>query len=206
MKNYHKTSLKHEIRPMAFKFNASFGHFSLKIQNLKDKESNDMQKKISDIKNVWSQVYHDNPFNYFFLEERFKSQNKKDIYFAKLFKIFTALSIVISCLGLFGFSLLVSMKRLREIGVRKTFGASSINILVIFTKGYLGSLGIAVIIGIPIAYSLMTMWLKNYAYRIDIGFWSISFAVLSLTLIFLITVSYHTIKSSNANPVTILRD
>jgi len=206
VKNYHKTSLKYEIRPMAFKFNASFGHFSLKIQNLENKDNNDLQKKISDIKRAWGQVYPDNPFNYFFLEERFKSQDREDVYFGNLFKIFTVISIVISCLGLFGFSLLVSMKRLREIGVRKTFGASSINILVLFTKGYLGSLAIAVIIGIPIAYYLMTMWLRNYAYKIEIGFWPILYAVFSLTLIFLFTVSYHTIKSATANPVTILRD
>ena len=206
VKNYHKTSLKYEIRPMAFRFNVSLGHFSLKIQSLEDKNNNDLQKKVSDIKNVWGQVYPDNPFNYFFLEERFKSQYKEDIYFGNLFKIFTVLSIVISCLGLFGFSLLVSMKRQREIGVRKVFGASATNILVIFIKGYLGSVVIAVIIGIPIAYSLMTIWLRNYAYRIEIGFWPVSFAVLSLTLIFLFTVSYHTIKSATTNPVTILRD
>jgi putative ABC transport system permease protein len=204
VKNYHKTSLKYEIRPMAFKFNASFGQFSLKIRNLED--NNQMQKKLSGIKDAWGQVYPDNPFNFFFLADRFKSQDKQDIYFGKLFKIFTFLSIVISCLGLFGFSLLVSMKRLREIGVRKVFGASATDILVIFFKGYLGSLGVATIIGIPIAYSLMTFWLSNYAYRIEIGFWSISYAVLSLTLIFLFTVSYHTIKSSTANPATVLRD
>jgi len=206
VKNFHKTSLKYEIRPMAFKINASFGQFSLKIQNLEAKDSNDLQKNISDIKNVWGQVYPDIPINYYFLEERFKSQDKEDIYFGKLFKVFTVISIVISCLGLFGFSLFVSMKRLKEIGVRKVFGASSTNILLIFIRGYLGSLGIAAVIGTPIAYSLMTMWLRNYAYRIEIGFWPISLAVLSLTLIFLFTVSYHTIKSSTGNPVTILRD
>jgi len=203
VENFHKTSLKYEIRPMAFKINGGFGQFSLKIQNL---ENQDLQRKISDIKNVWGRVYPDIPINYYFLEERFKSQDREDIYFAKLFNIFTAISIVISCLGLFGFSFLVSMKRLKEIGVRKVFGASAINILLMFIRGYLGSLGIAAIIGIPIAYSLMTMWLRNYAYRIEIGLWPISIAVLSLTLIFLITVSYHTIKSSTANPVTILRD
>ena len=204
VENYHKTSLKYEIRPMAFRFNISWGHFSMKIQNLED--NNDLHKKVSGIKNVWDQVYPDNPFNYFFLEERFKSQYKEDVYFGKLFQIFTTLSIVISSVGLFGFSLLVSMKRLKEIGVRKVFGASAISILVIFIKGYLGSLGIAAIIGIPIAYSLMTMWLRNYAYKIEIGLWPILYAVLSLTLIFLFTVSYHTIKSATANPVTILRD
>ncbi|WP_255517946.1 ABC transporter permease [Fulvivirga sp. M361] len=204
VENYHKTSLRYEIRPMAFQFNDNRGHFSLKVHSLSN-DYNDLQKKVSGIENVWAQVYPDNPFDYFLLAERFKSQDKEDIYFAKLFKIFTALSIVISCLGLFGFSLLVSTKRLREIGVRKIFGASSFNILVMFTKGYLGSLSVATIIGIPIAYSLMTIWLKNYAYKVEIGFLSISLAVLSLTLIFLFTVLYHTIKSSTANPVTILR-
>jgi hypothetical protein len=75
-----------------------------------------------------------------------------------------------------------------------------------FLRGYLGALWISVVIGSPVAYLLMDTWLRNYAYRIEIGIELVSLAVLSLTAIFLFTVSYHTIKSSIANPVRILRD
>ena len=122
-----------------------------------------------------------------------------------LFKYFTILSVIISCLGLFGLSLLISTKRQREIGVRKVFGASALDILAIFLKGYLGPLSLAVLIGSPVAYFLMNMWLRNFAYRIEIQLGLMSLAWVSLTFIFLFTVAYHTIKSSIANPVRILR-
>ena len=205
VKDYHQTSLKYEMRPIAFKFNVARGHFSLKI-NTTELNENQPEKSFSAIKQIWDDLYHDVPFDYFFLDARFTAQDANDLYFGRLFKYFTALSIVISCLGLFGLSLLISTKRQKEIGVRKVFGASSIDILATFLKSYFGILWVSVLIGCPLAYLLMNMWLENYAYRIDIGFGLLSMAILSLTIVFLFTVSYHTIKSAIANPVTILRD
>jgi putative ABC transport system permease protein len=158
------------------------------------------------MRQLWEQTYPDASFDYFFLREQFEAQDREDRYFGKLLECFTALSIVISCLGLFGLSLLISTKRQKEIGVRKVFGASAAEILTIFVKGYLGTLFISVVIGAPLAYLLMNMWLSNYAYRVEIGFEVVAQALLSLIIIFLVTVSYHTIKSSVKNPVTILRD
>ncbi|MBA4053452.1 MAG: hypothetical protein C0490_01950 [Marivirga sp.] len=205
VKDYHQTSLKYEMRPIAFKFNVFRGHFSLKINRvgLNDME---LEKKLSTIKHIWDQTYHDVSFDAFFLDEKFAAQDREDQNFGKLFNYFTVLSIIISCLGLFGLSLLISTKRQREIGVRKVFGATSLDILATFLKGYFGPLTVAVVIGTPLAYLLMNMWLRNYAYRIEIGLGLVCLAWLGLTLIFLFTVSYHTIKSSIANPVKILRD
>lgn len=205
VKNHHQTSLKYEMRPMAFKFNVVRGHLSLKI-NRAGSNNTKLSEELASIKQIWEQTYPDASFEYFFLDEKFAAQDMEDQYFGKLFEYFTILSIIISCLGLFALSLLISTKRQREIGVRKAFGASSTDILIIFLKGYLGPLWVSVAIGSPLAYLLMNMWLKNYAYRIEIGFGLMSTAILSLTVIFLFTVSYHTIKSSIANPVTILRD
>lgn len=205
VKDYHQTSLKYEMKPMAFKFNVLRGHLSLRI-NKAGLTNHLLEDKMSAIKQIWEQVYHDASFDYFLLDEKFEAQDRQDRNFGKLFKYFTVLSIIISCLGLFGLSLLISAKRQREIGVRKVFGASSIDILVIFLKGYLGPLWVSVVIGSPLAYLMMNTWLRNYAYRIEIGFGLVSIAILTLTLIFLFTVSYHTIKSSISNPVAILRD
>ena len=204
VKDYHQTSLKYKMRPIAFKFNILRGHFSLRIN--REAVNNDLEKKLSAIKQIWEQTYQGAPFDYFFLSEKYAAQDKEDQYFGKLFSYFTALSIIISCLGLFGLSLLISTKRQREIGVRKVFGASSVDILTIFLKGYVGSLTLAIVIGSPVAYLMMTMWLRNFAYRIEIGLGLVSLALLCLTLIFLFTVSYHTIKSSFTNPVTVLKD
>lgn len=205
VKDYHQTSLKYKMRPIAFKFNIFRGHFSLRM-NREGLNDSELEEKLSAIKQIWQQTYPDASFDYFFLDAKFASQDKQDHYFGKLFNYFTILSIFISCLGLFGLSLLISTKRQREIGVRKVFGATSLDILAIFLKGYLAPLSIAVLIGSPVAYLLMNMWLRNFAYRIEIELGLVSVAWLCMILIFLFTVSYHTIKSSIANPVTILRD
>lgn len=116
------------------------------------------------------------------------------------------LSVVISCLGLFGLSLLISTKRQQEIGVRKVVGATTADVLVSFLKGYLRPLLFALAIGTPVAWLLMTHWLANFAYRVEIEFWLVSLAWISLALLFLLTVSYHTVKASLANPVVLLRE
>lgn len=205
VKDYHQTSLKYELKPMAFKYNVQRGHCSLKISTsgLNDAE---FSEGLDAINKIWRESYPDASFDYFFLDESFAAQDSEDRYFGKFFKYFTVLSIVISCLGLFGLSLLISTKRQREIGVRKVFGANTVDILAIFLKGYLGTLTIAIIVGSPFAYLLMNMWLRNYAHRIEIGFGLVLMAIFILTLIFLFTVCFHTIRSSLANPAKILRD
>ncbi|HNT20179.1 MAG TPA: ABC transporter permease [Saprospiraceae bacterium] len=205
VRDYHQTSLKYSIRPIAFKFNPFRGHFSLKM-----KEDGPMgpslERKLADIRQIWEKTYPDASFEPFFLDEKFAAQDREDHYFGKGFGFFTLLSIVISCLGLFGLSLLISNKRQREIGVRKVFGASALDILLLFLRGYLGPLVLALLLGTPIAYLLMNSWLRNFAYKIDLGLGLMSLAWLALSLIFLMTVSFHTLKSSIANPVATLRD
>lgn len=205
VEDYHQTSLKYRIKPIAFKFNLVRGHFSLKTNEAMSRDD-EINEKLTAIKDIWESIYHDASFENFFLDEKFAAQEREDQYFGKLFNYFTLLSVVISCLGLFGLSLLISTKRQKEIGVRKVFGASSFTILKILVKSYLGSLAVAMIIGTPVAYQFMTMWLSNFAYRIDVGLEVIVVALASLTAIFLVTISYHTIKSSMSNPVAILRD
>lgn len=205
VKDYHQTSLKYKIRPIAFKYNPFRGHFSLKM-NGEGVRSAELEEKLGSIKQIWGQTYPDASFDYFFLDEKFAVQDREDQYLGKLIGFFTLLSIIISCLGLFGLSLLISNKRQREIGVRKVFGASALDILSIFLKGYLGPLTVAIVIGSPIAWLLMNSWLRNFAYKIEIGWGLVSFAWVGLTLIFMFTISYQTIRSSLANPVGILRD
>jgi putative ABC transport system permease protein len=203
--DYHQTSLKYKMRPIAFKFNVLRGHFSFKMKD-EGLNNSDLDEKLNAIKQIWEQSYPDASFEYSFLEEKFAAQDREDHYFGKLFNYFTILSIIISCLGLFGLSLLISTKRQREIGVRKVFGARPLDILTIILKGYMKPLSVAVLVGSPLAYLLMTMWLRNFAYRIEIGPGLMALAWLSLTIIFLFTVSYHSIKSAISNPVKILRD
>ena len=205
IKDYHQTSMKYEMKPMAFKFNVFRGHCSLKIKKAAFTQSASAQE-LHAIEQIWKESYADAAFDYFFLDDRFEAQNIKDRQFGKLFRYFTFLSVIISCLGLFGLSLLISTKRQKEVGIRKTFGASTADILRIFLTGYIRPLSISLLIGSPIAYAMMNNWLQNYAYRIEIGIGLVALAVGTLILIFLFTVSYSTIKSAIANPISVLRE
>ena len=201
--DHHQTSLKYEMKPMAFRFNEMRGHFSIKINTSGEHRR---EEQLMTLKQIWDETYPDASFDTFMLKEKFEAQNMEDQYFGKLFALSTILSMIISCLGLFGLSLLISIKRQKEIAIRKTFGASSVSILFNFLKGYLGPLSISIIIGSTFAYFLLNEWLSSYAYRVEIRFGIVSISMLSIILVFIFTVSYHTIKSSAANPVNILKE
>jgi putative ABC transport system permease protein len=205
VQDYHKTSLKYEIRPMAFRLNVFRGHCSLKI-NRAALSNSGLGEGIDAIKVIWKETYPGVSFDHFFLSEKFEAQDVQDQSFGKLFRYFTILSVIISCLGLFGLSLLISRKRQKEIGIRKAFGASSTAILTMFLRGYTGPLSISVLIGCPVAYLMMNRWLENYAYRIEIGVGVIALAVGTLAAIFFFTVTHCTIKSATTNPGKVLRE
>lgn len=205
VKDFHQTSMKYEIKPMSFKFNVFHGQFSLRINGTKLTDPN-FDRKFSEIKEIWQQTYGDASFNYYFLEQKYKDQDQEDFYFGRLFEFFTVLSIAIACLGLFGLTILLSSKKQREIGIRKTFGASSLSILTTLLRGYLGPLLLSVIIGAPLSYYLMEAWLDSYAYKIQIGPGLMLNAILVLIGIFLLTVSYQSIKLARTNPAEILRE
>jgi putative ABC transport system permease protein len=166
----------------------------------------EFDEAIASLNELWTQTYPESSFDYYFLNEKFRAQDQQEQYFGSLFQAFTILSMILSCLGLFGLSILISAKRQKEIGVRKTFGATSLDILNLFMRGYLGPLATALIIGSAGSYFLMREWLTNFANRIEIGPSLMLSAAATLIAIFLGTISYHTLKAALTNPVSVLRD
>ena len=205
IRDYHQTSLRYAIRPLAFRYNLFRGHCSLLLDPVRLKQGT-FDAQIASLRDIWKQSYPDASFDYFFLKEKFQAQDRADQYFASIFQAFTGLSVVLSCLGLFGLSILISTRRQKEVGIRKTFGATSLDILSLFMKGYLGPLATALIIGSASAHFLMDDWLTAYAHRIEIGPGLIFPAILTLIAIFTGTVSYHTIKAAMTNPARTLRN
>ena len=115
------------------------------------------------------------------------------------------LTIFISCIGLFGLSVLAAEKRTKEIGIRKVLGASVSHITTILSKDFLKLVMIALVVAIPVAWLATGKWLENYPYRIDLSWWMFASAVILVILIALITVSFQAIKAAIANPVKSLR-
>jgi putative ABC transport system permease protein len=122
-----------------------------------------------------------------------------------IFRYFSLLAILISCLGLFGLSLFTAEQKTKEIGIRKTMGATSLSIVTLFLKQYFRWVLLATIIATPIAWYTMQAWLDNFAYRISIHPMEFIVASLMAFAIAMITVGYHAIRASGQNPVISLR-
>jgi putative ABC transport system permease protein len=165
----------------------------------------DVDQTIAQIRDTWSKVFPDSPFEYFFLNESFNDQYKADQQFGKIFGLFTMLAIFISCLGLFGLSSFTLMQRTKEIGVRKVLGASILDIMLLSYREFSQYIILANVIALPIAWYGMGKWLQNFAYRISLGGRIFILAgALSLIIAFL-TVSFQAVKSALADPVKTLR-
>ena len=118
---------------------------------------------------------------------------------------FTVLGIVIACLGLFGLASFMAEQRTKEIGIRKTLGASVGNIILLLSREFTKLVLVATIIAWPIAYFTMNQWLRNFAYRVGIDWWIFIFSAGLTIIIAFLTVSYQSIRAATANPVEALK-
>ena len=199
IKDYHQQSLDKEITPSIYEGVTSGNYFIFDI------DTKGISGKISGIKNNFAKMFPGNPFEYNFLDEFFDRQYKADIQTEQILGFFTVLSIFISCLGLIGLSSLMTIQRTKEIGVRKVLGASLKSLLILLSKEFLKWVIVANVFAWPVAYFIMSKWLEDFAYRINISFWIFVLSGGIALLIALATVSFQAIKAAAANPVESLR-
>ncbi len=145
------------------------------------------------------------PFNYEFVDQVYARNFVSEQRFEKLASLFTLLTILISCLGLFGLASYMAQNRIKEIGVRKVLGASVSGITALLSKDFLKLVGISLLIAIPISWYAMNQWLQDFAYRIDLSWWVFALAGLLALVIAFLTVSYQAVKAAKRNPVKSLR-
>lgn len=145
------------------------------------------------------------PFDYKFIDEEYAKKFDESQRTAMLATLFAALTIFISCLGLFGLATYMAENRIKEIGVRKVLGASITNITTLLSKDFLKLVIVSIVIASPVAWWVMNKWLESYPYRINIKWWVFAIAGLLSTIIAIVTVSFQAIKAAIANPVKSLR-
>jgi ABC-type antimicrobial peptide transport system permease subunit len=124
---------------------------------------------------------------------------------SKLSRLFAALAILISCLGLLGLAAYMAERRTKEIGIRKVLGASVAGIARLLSADFLMLVGISALVAFPLAWWMMHRWLQGYAYRIDIQWWIFVIAGAAALLITLLTISFQAVRAASANPVKSLR-
>lgn len=201
VKDFHYEDLHLPITPYGFRLSLD-PQYNYMIVHARPGNINNI---LGSIKNSWHNLNPSEPFEYSFLDKDFQKNYDAENRLAAIVGYFTAIAILISCLGLFGLATFSAEQRIKEIGIRKTLGASVSSIVSLLSKDFLKLVGIAVLIASPLAWFAMNKWLRSFAYRIHIN-WSV-FVITTLTalLIALITISFQAIKAALANPVESLR-
>ena len=162
-------------------------------------------QNIAIIERVFKTHFPDIPFQYDFVDEEYGNKFRSEVRIGRLSAIFTALAILISCLGLFGLTSFVAEQRTKEIGVRKVLGASVFNVWNMLSKDFLKLVILSCFIAVPIAYYVMNGWLQEYPYRVIVKWWIFALAMLGALAITILTVSFQAIRAARSNPVDSLR-
>ena len=160
---------------------------------------------LQSVKKIFEGTFPDFVFEYKFLDDKIDSFYKQENQLSQLYKIFAALAIFLSCLGLYGLASFMAAQRTKEVGIRKVLGATTGNIIYLFSKEFIILIAIAFAIAAPIAWYYMHQWLQDYAYRIHISGWLFAAGGLVTIMIALATISFRAIKAAVANPVKSLR-
>ena len=201
VKNFNTGPLQEAIKPALITPSLEeYEQAGIKI----DADSN-IPQTIADIEIAWKGVYPEGIFTYKFLDEQIDSFYKAEERLFTLFKIFSALAMFISCLGLWGLATFSAQARTKEIGIRKVLGASVNKIVLLLSKDFLVLVFISLLIATPLAWYGMKQWLQNYAFRTEISWWIFGLSGVIAILIAIITVSFQAIKAAVSNPVESLR-
>jgi putative ABC transport system permease protein len=203
VKDYHFQSLHEEIQPLIL-YNAipEFGNYDRISVRVRPEN---IRETIGFLESKWVEFDSQYPLEYVFVDDQFDSLYRAEERLGQLFGYFTALAIVIGCLGLFGLTSFTAEQRTKEIGIRKVLGASVSSVIRLFVLEFTKWVLLAVVIAWPIGYFVMSTWLQNFHYRTNLGFSTFMLAAMLALIISLITVSYQSIRAALTNPADSLR-
>ena len=200
LQDFHNRSLYEAIQPSIFFLDPNdAGMLFVKLKAGRTKAA------LSDLQNVFDKVLPEVPLHYDFLDQEYAANYRSEILTGKLTYYFAFVSILISCLGLFGLASFMAKQRTKEIGIRKVLGASVESIAALISKDFLKLVLLSIVIASPIAYYFMDGWLQDFAYKISISWWVFVFTALLSVVIALTTIGLQAIRAAMANPVKSLR-
>ena len=201
VKDYHYESLTKEIAPQLFTMKPGnpFGKAFIKIK------PNTATAALQHIEKTFKKLFPTIPYSYVFKDQENLKNYEAEAKWKQILLFGAVLTIFISCIGLFGLSVLSAEKRTKEIGIRKVLGASVRNVVSILSADFLKLVVISLLISIPVAWLAANKWLQNYPYRITLSWWMFTIAAVLVIFIALTTVSFQAIRAAFSNPVKSLR-
>lgn len=200
IKDFNISSLHEEIQPtLITQYEPWYDKANVKLT------TGDLPTTMNDVEAAWENAFPKGVFEFNFLDEQLDALYKSESRLYMLFKIFSGLAMLISCLGLWGLATFAAKKRTKEIGIRKVLGASVTNITSMLSFDFLRLVLVSIVIACPLAYFAISKWLENFAYRTGTSWWVFVIAGVAAILIAFLTVSFQAIKAAVANPVKSLR-
>jgi putative ABC transport system permease protein len=201
VKNYHYESLTQKIGPQLFTMKPGnlFGRAFIKIKPGSETAS------LAHIEKTFKKLFPISPYTYIFKDQENLRHYESEAKWKKIMLFGAVLTIFVSCIGLFGLSVLSAEKRTKEIGIRKVLGATVGGVVTILSKDFLKLVVLSLLVAIPLAWLAASEWLQNYPYRITLSWWMFAIAGALVVLVALATVSFHAVKAAIANPVKSLR-
>lgn len=198
VEDFHVRSLHQQIRPLTL----SLGVGGTIVARLR---AGRVEETLSTLRETWNRFAPDAPFEFSFLDVTIDRLYRQEQRTAQLFSGAAGLAIFLACLGLFGLVAYMIEQRTKEIGIRKTLGASAMNIVMLFSKDVFQLVVIAVALSAPAAYVAMQRWLEDFAYRVELNLELFMGAALLVLLIALLTAGGQALRAALMNPVVALR-
>ncbi len=202
VKNFHFKSLHQEIEPLILHMlpeRSGFSYVAIRFR------TRDVLNLLEGIKRSWQEFFPGIPFEFFFMDAHMNRLYETEMRLGSVSGIFTFLSVIIACLGVFGLATFLTQQRTKEIGIRKILGATASSIVVLLSKEFITLVVISNVIAWPVAYYVVHKWLQNFAYRIDLNIGTFLFAGFLALIITLFSVGYQAVKASLIKPAGALR-
>lgn len=200
VKDFHFKSLYDKVEPAVLQiYPNAYSKVAVKVKTA------GIQNSLAHVKSVWNKFSPSYPLEYKFLDDSYETMYKAEDKLKDLLSIFTAVTILVACLGLFGLAAYAAEQRRKEIGIRKVLGATVQGVVMLLSKDFVKLVLISLLVASPVAWYFLNKWLEDFAYRINIGWWVFIAAGMIAVFIAVVTVSFQAIKAAVANPVKSLR-
>lgn len=194
-------SMNHKIDPLGI---SPRPHFDDRIIHVR-LGAKEMGEKLRVMEQHWKKIFPSFGFDYWFIDDEFGRMYENETKIAGLTEKFSALAIIITCIGLYGLASFMAQQRTREIGIRKALGSSSGQILALLLSVFAKLLIISSVVAVPVTYLLTSKWLERFAYQTPLSPWVFIVSLLLIAVITLLTVGLETWRAAQANPVKSLR-
>jgi putative ABC transport system permease protein len=199
--DFHLSNLKKKVEPLVLFKRKDLWLINFVVSPRKGLED----KAILDIRDVWTRLFPDYPFEYKYIGSMYRSVYRSELVQTMLMTVFTVMALLICAMGMLGLTLMTIQRRVKEVGIRKIHGAGITDIIMLLNRDLIRWVLVAFALSVPAAVFLMNRWLGNFAYKTPLSWWIFVLAGGLALLVTLVTVSVRSYRAATRNPVEALR-